>query len=859
MFGLEVRNSSEIRPSRDPSWGGPRHATRWALVAGLTLFLSSPSHASPLPPAPPASLGALLGLVAWGNGPQATGGTNPGVGAPAPEELEFQERMASSDPEEWVRALGRLSAYFDPDKLAKNPWVAKVLRRYLIEQADEQPARTRKILSDRTMVERKEPCEEILLDLLDSQTAFLPDVTDALVAVAADPTRRQGLVQHLRSLPIPAGSVRFSRLFAIVGRHDPQAVIRVAIQRLGNGEPDSGQPKPSDASGSDASVAEDSRREADRVVLEALQRLLGIEFVDAAACREWWKQNERTPIPDWLRQRDRQRLLAETIQIWQQALQHLQPNKNALREFLLDSLDRSQEIRREGIRQTQERLPSLFQGEVALLQPFVDRLLLIAKDPSVDPGVRLQALTALENFTDFSGYEPLVSALLEWIQSPASANLRLAAVRVAGKLKCALSLELESLLESLLVSDEAGNWDWDRDADDLVAGLLDAISRIGPRRSQESTAGTPAKPGNLQLMKRVFESRVPPEATRAEKRIKVHDLVVKLLGQWRAATPPTSEDDLVLELLNQALERRAGLARRLAIIGLGTLRRAEGIAPLEVVVKGGSDPGNRSEAAKAIYTIGLRESVVSFRGLLQELQEERNRELRQQIVRHAEDLCATDPTLGLLSEYVFPKEERTPWFARLVDEPALAKLVSTDQVKPETQEVMNAWLTLRVAMARFLLERAEQASPENEAAAYQRLAQSTQEILDYRNAHPELQYRGIDKIARLRFIAGRAELVELIGRGDYSALVTVLESQLTKLSESGSPSVSADAGVRLLWVARRLEKTTLASPDSPVPEGVIDSLEQLQKRFGLDLGDEWTRIRESLRQKPAKIGEPGTG
>lgn len=791
-------------------------------------------------------LGVLLGIAAPSTSKRvfAEGPQDPPP-APPTEQVEFQDKMASSDPEEWVRALGRLSAYFDSDRLAKEPWVRQVLRRYVIEQAGENPARTRKILSDRTMVERKEPCESILLELLASESSpFLPDVTDALVAVAADPARRQGLLSHLEKLGLTED--RFARLFAIIARHDPQATIRVAIHRL------------------DADVPAESARS----VIEALHRLLGVNFADAAACREWWKQNERTPISDWLRQRDRQRLIAETTQIWQQALQHLQPNKNAFREFLLDSLDRSPEIRREGIRQVQERLSGLFQGEVALLQPFVDKLLAIAREPTADASIRLQALMGLESFVDFSGYEPLVASLSEWIGTPEVVAQRkqdpkaatayafsLAAVRVAGKLKCALSVELEAILESVLVTDESGICDWDRDSDDLVATLLESISRIGPRRMQPATEDTPGKPGNLTLMKRIFESRVPTDATRAEKRIKVHDLVVKMLGQWRALSPPNAEDESVLELLNQALERRAGLARRLAIIGLGTLRLPEGISPLEVVVKGGSDPGNRSEAAKSIYTIGGQRAVVAFRGLLSELKEDRNQELRQQIVRHAEDLCATDPTLGLLSEYVFPKEERTAWFARLIDEPTLARLVSTDQVKLDRQEVLNAWLTLRIEIAKLLLERAEQATPENEGAAYQRLAASTQEVLDYRSSHPDLQFRRIEELTRLRFTAGRAELIDALSRGDYAALAKGLEDQVAKLTKTPSTDPRTDANLRLSWVVRRIERAALANPESRVPEEFIESIDRIQRDYEVQLGEEWTRIREVLRQKPVKKAE----
>lgn len=739
--------------------------------------------------------------------------------------------MESPDPEVWVRALGKMSGYFDDPE--SHPWVPTVLKLYLTEPAALQnPARTRKILRDSVMIEAKTPCEDILLDLLgDLEYPFLADVKLSLTDVAADSIRRRGLLERLQQTR--GGIALFQGLFEIISRHDPQAALATTMERLKlppEEDPDQKQ------------------------VVDTVGDFLGTEWEDAKAALRWWEENRRLALPDYLRQRDRKAAVEEAVQIFRRSAKLLHSHDNTYREFLLASLQvGSEEVRAEAVREVQDRLVEVFDGQRALLEPVVELLLQLALSSESSPALRLKSLNALGQFQGFGDFEPLRDALAQWIAvfleklppGPRSELLQMgwAAVEAAGKLEAALGKEIEAALAEQLDDDE-GVATWPAHRDDLVLTLLESLRSIGPG------------PDTLSLMQRIFDSSVPGDNGQQQKRVASHELAVQVMGKWSKGTNERANEQ-VLKFMERALDRRdEAETRTWAIIGLGYLQMPEGISALEGVIEEGGTDSDRTQAVRSIYNIGQVPAVASFRALLERLPAE-DEAIRNAIDQSARDLCTRDRTLRLLQEFVLPKSEPTAWFGQVIDDRDLAALVDPLQIGPDAlgeDDVFACWHDLRLAICAEWLRRAEGNAGEEEAKLYRKLADSANQVLGFLADHEELkqavnvEFNAVE-FEQFRAIGARGPIVAALTAKDFEALGAALKAQLAAVD-------AKERSGHVLWTLQRLEKLAQSETTLTVPAEFLTGLDSiLGPEQKLTLGEEAERIRQALLKQPNQVVE----
>lgn len=632
---------------------------------------------------------------------------SPAEGTP---EASFRESMASDDPEEWVRGMTRLSGHFGP---TASPWVEAVLREFLGgEPALARPVRTRKLLADPNL-HAPVPCESILIELLARpEYLFLPEVRGALRRVAADPQRRAALQARLAAegatSPLaeparpqaPAALQRSAtlavRLFEVLCDHDPAGALRVVLQRLSQ----------------DGDPLQD-------VLLGAVATLLDEPTTDLAFWRAWWAEHQQDAIVRLLLERQRRRAMDEVVQLWRRFLADYRQLPRSYQDLLLDGLRRAPEIQALAIEEIEQQLRGIV-TERSALAPFLDRLLEIASDPASERPLRRSALRALRTMTAFREQPPapLVEALARWIQAipaqPAGGvgatsadSLEFEALAVAGELAAPVGDAIEGALVRQLDLDENGNpASWPSHRDGVVNTLLNELARVGPR---PETLGR-----TLTLMERILASEPWVGTPREAARLASHRLAVRVIGDratFRQAEPPLRAR--ALRVLEGTLLRVDPEIRSWAVSGLGKLGMRDGIEPLARVVR---DPGNgsyRKEAVKAIVQIGGLEAIAALRAVHGSLDEQQERELREDIRQSLRALVLRDPTLAFLEEFLLGGGSRAPWFEDSIRDPELQALLAPSDFERVlgSPEVLARWVRIRQEQCLLLVEYASARGP----------------------------------------------------------------------------------------------------------------------------------------------------
>ncbi|MEM7164966.1 MAG: hypothetical protein AAF581_05840 [Planctomycetota bacterium] len=771
-----------------------------------------------------------------------------------PDAEKFSESMRSTDPEEWIRGLARLSAHFGDGAPG---WVAPLLRTYLTgEEAAQNATRTRKLLAD-PVIQTRVPCQDLLLYLLQGQVAtpFQADVEEALSRIASDPQRRTELLQRLATVADdpaadPAasrpGATLLRRLFRILAAHDPSATVDLAMRRLDTeNEPLAGD------------------------IVAALRELFHFPNEDPAWWLQWWSANRHRPMPEYLRERERDEVMAEVVEFLKRSLEPLRSQPQEFREAVLDMLDRTPEFQRLAI----QEIPRLVEGaSVADLTPFAERLLVLSNDaaPSSrasDPQLQLAALAALRNLppTGFQDFEPLVVALRLRIDAiPVvtpdngdSAALRLGrtALEVAGALGACVPRAIEeAIIRQLDAGSAAGTWPAERD--ELITTLLRELARVG------------ARPESLPLIERLFASERLAGSDRAAARLRVHELAVQVVGSKPDFLGPTPEQrQRVAAFLERALQPSdADQVQFWAIAGLANLKDEAGIAPLaEVVQRSGG--ANRVEAAAAIFRIGGLPAVQQLRQLYEGLTQEGDQSLRADIFQHLVTLCLQgDDELASLEEFMLPRAAgaegvRPPWFEECLADDELMKRLDPEQLPEllESSQLFGRWIRIRGEISDVMAARALAAQDEASLLpAYSAVRAATGVVL--KRVDPESdRFKEIDPnlihaLRRNQLLGRRAELLEFLAANAYADSAKVLREVLdqeTALREL-NPDADDPRPGHLQWFLERL------ATREDLPGEFVQGLGELPGALKFTLSDGAQKLLDGLTQKGDGVVESRT-
>lgn len=772
---------------------------------------------------------------------------------------KFVESMRSSDPEEWIRGLARLSAHFGADSPA---WVADVLHVYLGgAEAAQHLTRTRKLLAD-PVIETRNPCEAILIDLLGrpNPSPILEAVQAAVSRIAANPQRRMQLLARLER-DAGASDTLFRRLFRTLSAHDPSATVHLAMRRLGataGSEPAAQTPDPQTAA-----------------IVGALQELFVDPHDDPSWWRQWWVVNRHRPIAEYLAEQSRNGAMDDVVEFLQRSLEPLRSQPKAYREAVLDMLSRPAEFQRLAL----QEVPRLVEGAtVEELMPFADRLLELAKEPEPSSAARtparrgsgnrqdlqLGALSALRHLpsSGFQDYEPLLESLSRWIgaiptwtsEARDLRELRLGttALEVAGALGARVPRAIEDGIQRQLenASGEPATWPAERDA--LITQFLRELARVG------------ARPESLPLLERLFLSDRLVGTDREEARRQVHELAVQVVGTKPHLLASEEQRRAVFEFLEQALSREhAGQVRFWAIAGLANLKDAAGIAPLVAVVLQESGGNHKAEAVSAISRIGGLPAVSQLRELYQSLNSETQAGLRQEVFQKLRTLCLLgDDRLASLEEFLLPRTatgatERPQWFDDCIADAELMQRLDPEQLPEllESPELYGRWVRIRGEISNVMAARAQAVA--DEAAllpAYAAVRKATTVVLKRvdpaSNLFQEIDPKLVAQLRRNELLGERTVLLEHLGKDSYAECMKALRDLLQRETDRRSLDDGPDPRpAHFEWFLQRVEKR------ESIPTDFVQGLSELPGTFEFQLGEAAQTQLDQLTQRADAVVE----
>ncbi len=793
---------------------------------------------------------------------------------PSPQETQVRGFLDSDDPEDWVRGLTVLnielaSALRPGDGGAPRPvprWIAPLLREYLLERALEIPDRTRRLLRDE-ILRTPDPGEWVLLELLLAENqGFRPQIEAAITRIAADPVRRERLVDSILTHEAESPPDLFPRVFPLLAPHEPGAIVGRAI----------------------AFYREHPRED----VRAAIERFLGRRFSDGGALISWWDENRYSAIHEQIVDRARGRANARTVKLWALANKIIAEGPPAQqRTWLLQSLDPKESpgpVRRRALQEIENFVARITTGEDAVDQQTQGDLLglllrrlqqiisgEITEDESDDPAevhaTRVNAVRALRSMAIFRE-DPQVLELLgslisglrseHFDTSTRRGELGLIAVEVAGALRAPLGPLLDDTLEDLIGSPESAA-DWQRVPTAPFGAVLRAISSIGVR------------PKTVELLGRIVPHR--PEWS--------EDVVNALLRPV-----PVEARAGALEVLAELVRGEGGTAdgenlRKSAIIAIGRLGEAEGIEILiEALVRNGIDAGLAGIALQSLEEIGGGAALDAVVDLLS--QPEVAAVIERPLLAVGTRLATADPTLEGLDRFLIDDAgEPRRWFLSVLGRDAIAPLLDPAlqlaDFRTERPDAFERFAGLhgRYWQARVgaVLARPDLMTVQEGLARVLEELPAAVEYLGPVSGNEEAEEGGApataDPLDPVRVVLAsilataesRAAIAAALGAEDTPAVLTALESSLAREEASGTLDAAEGGpfrGTAREWLLGILEREAPISD----PTALLDDLEGLSERY--PMGDEVRARLLRLRPTPSTpeetdstppTPEPGSG
>ena len=766
--------------------------------------------------------------------------TTPPAVSDAP--IDVRRLLDSTAENDWVRGLTLLAAAASvPDGAPQ--WTTSTLLEYIEQRGLENPERTRAIFAHPVM-RQKVPGEAVLLKLLEGPgyETFAPEIEEAITRVAADRARRDDLSQMMIS---SFNSELVERLFPLLARHEPGALMGVVVDRLTQ--------RPQDL--------------VDPALLRAVSRFIGRTFDDTSELDSWWGDHQGDAILTLILEQDRFNANERAKKLWARANDYLvdDASPSSYRGWLIDSLEPSQPagVRVSALQEIERFVPRITTGEGAqpleqqreLLRPLLVRLQQIISREAVTLGdrdplrTRIQALRSLRALSIFRDEETVVALLEAMIDDldrvgfsgeSASSKLSLLAVRVAGAMKAPVGGALDGALNALLPEEGANGWA--EIPTEPLEMILSSLGQVG------------ARSGTIENLSRLYRKRP--------------DVREEILEVFVLRSVPEESTTQVLALFTEALAIDVGDSadgnvdenlRTLAINGIGRLGLIEGIEPLEKAIQ--SDKLKRDErtaALKSIQSIGGRAALKSIERLWPTVAE--GDDLRTEMATTGAEICASDPSLELLEAFLLAEGDAPlPWFSAVIANPAIAELLDPGRLPADfcTARPRDCARFERLQAVRASLEAQKETSAEDLSSISEALLSQSEQIrsiLEVLGESPQGGAEGARKVLDSIALStgGRGQVTRLLSRREIEALWApleqLLEAEQALFGGEVDPGIPG-AGGHILWLidqvlAHPLEEESL----------FLDGLEAFLERY--PRGDV---VREKLAELEARVNAENGG